>query len=90
MCDLLDDSLPDLTHTHPEGGIFLMMALPAGISSRRVFDEGITKKVTVLPGHPFYIDGGGDDTIRMTFSAASEEQIVEGIHRLARVVSSLR
>lgn len=90
MCDLLDDLLPDLTHTHPEGGMFLMMALPKGISSRRVFDEGITKKVAVLPGHPFYVDGGGDDTIRMNFSAASEEQITEGIHRLARVISSLR
>lgn len=90
MCNLIDDLLPDLPHTCPEGGIFLMVSLPAGISSRRVFDEGIKKKVAVLPGHPFYVDGGGDDTLRMNFSAASEEQIVEGIRRLARVVSSLR
>ena len=90
MCDLLDDLLPDLTHTYPEGGMFLMVALPVGISSRRVFNEGIMKKVAVLPGHPFYVDGGGDDTMRMNFSAASEDQIVDGIHRLARVVSSLR
>jgi 2-aminoadipate transaminase len=89
MCNLIDDLLPDLTHTYPEGGIFLMVSLPAGISSRRVFEEGIKNKVAVLPGHPFYIDGGGDDTIRMNFSAASEEQIVEGIHRLARVFSTL-
>jgi 2-aminoadipate transaminase len=89
MCNLIDDLLPDLTHTYPEGGIFLMLSLPAGISSRRVFEEGIQKKVAVLPGHPFYLDGGGDDTIRMNFSAASEEQIVEGIHRLSHVFSSL-
>jgi 2-aminoadipate transaminase len=90
MSDLLDDLLPDLVHTHPEGGMFLMATLPAGITSRRVFDEGIKNKVAVLPGLPFYIDGGGDDTIRMNFSAASEEQIAEGMHRLARVVGSLR
>ena len=90
MCDLLDDLLPDLPHTHPEGGMFLMAALPAGISSRGVFDEGIKNKVAVLPGLPFYTDGGGNDTIRMNFSAASEEQIDEGMHRLARVVTSLR
>jgi len=89
MCNLIDDLLPDLTHTNPEGGIFLMVSLPTGISSRRVFEEGIKKKVAVLPGHPFYTDGGGDDTIRMNFSAASEDQIVEGINRLARVFSSL-
>jgi 2-aminoadipate transaminase len=90
MCDLLDDLLPDLTHTHPEGGMFLMATLPAGMSSRRLFDEGIKDKVAVLPGFPFYIDGGGSDNIRMNFSAASEEQIEEGMHRLARVVNSLR
>jgi 2-aminoadipate transaminase len=90
MCDLLDDLLPSLTHTHPEGGMFLMTALPAGISSRRVFEEGIKNKVAVLPGLPFYVDGGGDDTIRMNFSSASEKQIAEGMHRLARVFASLQ
>lgn len=90
MSDLLDDLLPGLSHTHPEGGMFLMATLPAGMSSRRLFDEGIKKKVAILPGLPFYVDGGGTDTIRMNFSAASEEQIGEGIHRLARVVDSLR
>jgi 2-aminoadipate transaminase len=89
MCDLLDDLLPGLAHTHPVGGMFLMASLPPGMSSRRVFEEGIKNKVAVLPGHPFYVDGGGDDTIRMNFSAASEVQIVEGMHRLAMVISSL-
>jgi 2-aminoadipate transaminase len=90
MCELLDDFLPDLSHTHPEGGMFLMAILPAGISSRRLFDKGIKDKVAILPGSPFYIDGGGTDSIRMNFSAASEEEIGEGMRRLARVVSSLR
>jgi 2-aminoadipate transaminase len=90
MCDLLDDLLPGLTHTNPEGGMFLIVTLPAGISSGRVFDEGIARKVAVLPGNPFFVDGGGDDIIRMNFSTASEEQIIEGVRRLARVISSLR
>lgn len=90
MCDLLDDLLPGLTHTHPEGGMFLLATLPPGLSSRQVFDEGIRQKVAVLPGFPFYVDGGGDNTIRMNFSATSEEQISEGVHRLARVITSLR
>jgi 2-aminoadipate transaminase len=90
MCDLLDDLLPDLTHTRPEGGMFLMAGLPAGLSSRRVFDEGVKKKVAVLPGLPFYIDGGGLGTIRLNFSSPSEEQIQEGMTRLAHVVTDLR
>ncbi|WP_292349235.1 MULTISPECIES: PLP-dependent aminotransferase family protein [unclassified Methanoregula] len=90
MCELLDDLLPDLTHTHPEGGMFLMAELPPGLSSRRIFEEGIREHVAVLPGQPFYVDGGGNDTIRMNFSSPTEEQISEGLHRLTRVVRDLQ
>jgi len=90
MCDMLDDLLPQLVHTTPEGGMFLMATLPGGLSSRTVFEEGIRQGVAVLPGLPFYIDGGGADTIRMNFSTASEEQIQEGMARLARVITNLQ
>jgi len=89
MCDLFDDLLPEIAHTHPEGGMFLFATLPAGISSRAVFDEGVQQKVAVLPGLPFYVDGGGTDTIRLNFSSAPEEQITEGMHRLVRVIRGL-
>ncbi len=90
MCDLLDDLVPQLAHTTPEGGMFLMAALPRGLSSGTVFEEGIKRGVAVLPGLPFYIDGGGTDTIRMNFSTASEEQIQDGMVRLARVIADLQ
>ncbi len=67
-----------------------MATLPPGLSSRDVFDEGVRNKVAVLPGLPFYVDGGGTDTIRLNFSSASEDQITVGMHRLAHVVASLR
>ena len=89
MCDLLDDQLPQLSHTTPEGGMFLMATLPPGISSRRVFDEGVKQKVAVLPGMPFYVDGGGEDTIRLNFSNPDEEMIKVGMSRLADVIKEL-
>jgi 2-aminoadipate transaminase len=89
MCELLDDLLPRLGHTTPEGGMFLIVTLPPGVSSRKVFYEGIQKKVAVLPGLPFFVDGRGDDIIRMNFSTASEEQIHEGVRRLAQVIRSI-
>lgn len=91
MCDLLDDLLPKVPHTRPEGGMFLLATLPPGITSRKVFEEGVRKKVAVLPGYPFYTDGGGDDTVRLNFSAAlSDDYIIEGMRRFAGVVISLR
>ena len=85
MCDLLDDLMPQVTHTNPEGGMFMTAALPDGVSSMEVFREGVREGVAVLPGVPFYVGGGGEDTIWLNFSAAGEEEIVEGMHRLARV-----
>jgi 2-aminoadipate transaminase len=90
MCDLLDDLMPPgMTHTTPEGGMFMTAALPAGVSSMEVFREGVSEGVAVLPGTPFYVNGGGEDTIRLNFSAAGEEEITEGMHRLARVMRRL-
>ncbi|MDV2481832.1 PLP-dependent aminotransferase family protein [Methanoculleus sp. Wushi-C6] len=90
MCDLLDDLMPPgATHTNPEGGMFMTAALPSGVSSMDVFREGVREGVAVLPGTPFYVNGGGEDTIRLNFSAAGEEEITEGMHRLARVVRRL-
>jgi len=89
MCDLLDDYLPEISHTTPEGGMFLMATLPPGIPSRRVFDEGVNQKVAVLPGMPFYVDGGGEDTIRLNFSNPDEEMIKTGISRLANVIKTI-
>jgi 2-aminoadipate transaminase len=90
VCELLDDLMPPgTTHTNPEGGMFMTATLPDGVSSMEVFYEGVKEGVAVLPGVPFYVDGGGEDTIRLNFSAAGEEEIVEGMHRLARVVRRL-
>ena len=68
----------------------LMATLLKGCCSTTVFEEGIRQGVAVLPGLPFYINGGGTDTIRMNFSTASEEQIYEGMVRLARVINDLQ
>jgi 2-aminoadipate transaminase len=90
MCDLLDDLMPPgAGHTTPEGGMFLTATLPGGVSSMDVFRECVREGVAVLPGVPFYVDGGGEDVIRLNFSAVGEEEIEEGVRRLARVVRRL-
>ncbi|MBP1927471.1 2-aminoadipate transaminase [Methanolinea mesophila] len=90
MCDEIDDLLPPgVSHTRPQGGMFLVARLPPEISASRVFEEGIREKVAVLPGTPFFVDGGGDDLIRLNFSSPTEEEIKEGMRRLARVFRRL-
>jgi hypothetical protein len=42
--------------------------------------------VNYVAGKAFFVDGSGTDTLRLCFSQATDEQIVEGVRRLARAV----
>lgn len=68
--------------TEPEGGMFLWVTLPESLSAMDFFDEAIKNKVAFVPGRPFYIDGSGENTLRLNFSNSDEEHIIEGIKRL--------
>jgi len=90
MSDIIQDQFPSgIRCTKPEGGMFLMVTLPPGLSSMQIFEEGVRQGVAVMPGLPFYVDGGGDDTIRLNFSAVDEIQISEGMSRLSRVLHKI-
>ncbi|WP_320172546.1 PLP-dependent aminotransferase family protein [Maridesulfovibrio sp.] len=68
--------------TRPEGGMFLWVTLPEGMSSMDLFDEAIKNRVAFVPGRPFYVDGSGENTFRLNFSNSDEAHIEEGIKRL--------
>jgi 2-aminoadipate transaminase len=90
MQDLLDDMAEmGVTHTSPEGGMFMTAKLPEKFSSMKLFEEGIKRGVAILPGIPFYAGEGGDDMIRLNFSNTSEEKIKEGMSRLSGLLSDL-
>ena len=90
MVNILRDNFPsDISYTVPEGGMFVWVTLPPGCSSMDVFENALRENVAVLPGFPFYVDGGGKDTLRLNFSNATDENIIEGMARLARVIRNL-
>lgn len=81
---------PDVSCTEPEGGMFLWMTLPEGVSALEMFEKAVAEKVAFVPGQAFFADGGGQNTLRLNFSNADEGQIREGMGRLARVFASMR
>ena len=40
-----------------------------------------------MPGRAAYVDGRGGASMRLNFSGSREEEIVEGVRRIGRVVS---
>jgi len=90
MVSMIEKSFPEeIKFTRPEGGMFLWITLPESLSSLHLFVLAKTENVAFVPGGAFYIDGGGDNTLRLNFSNSDEEKIEEGIKRLARVIKKL-
>jgi len=79
----------NVAFTHPQGGMFLWVTLPEGISSMKLFDIAIQNKVAFVPGHPFYIDQNDTNTLRLNFSSVDEETIKIGIQRLGESLKQL-
>lgn len=80
---------PEIQYTKPEGGMFLWITLPSGISSMELFALAEKENVAFVPGIPFYVDGKGDSSLRVNFSNADPEKIFEGIKRIARAIKTL-
>ncbi len=74
------------TWTEPEGGLFLWVKLPSGISSSELLPTALKAGVAYVPGKYFYSVTPDDSTLRINFCNATEGNIVEGIRRLASVV----
>jgi 2-aminoadipate transaminase len=77
---------PGVDWTHPQGGLFLWGMLPEGLNSTDVFKVAVERKVAFVPGDAFYPCGGGHNTMRLNFSNATPEKIMEGIARLGQVL----
>jgi 2-aminoadipate transaminase len=90
MVSMMEKYFPKETnYTRPEGGMFLWVTLPEGMSSLELFDHAAKLNVAFVPGKPFYVDGGGDNTLRLNFSNTDEERIAAGIKRLAQAIKTL-
>ena len=81
---------PAVTWTHPKGGLFLWVTLPAGLDMEAVFRSALEQNVAFVPGDSFYANDPqeGSRHMRLNFSNATPEQIREGIRRLAAAVKS--
>jgi len=69
--------------TQPQGGLFLWARAPESIDTLKLFPRALENKVAYVPGINFYPhEDGGHNAMRLNFSNAQPEQIVEGIRRL--------
>jgi len=67
--------------------MFVWVELPEGVDSARLLPIAIEQeKVAFVPGEPFHPNGGGENTLRLNFTHAPSEVILDAVGRLGRVL----
>ena len=75
------------TWTDAAGGLFTFVTLRAEVDTANRVKEAVERGVAYIPGAPFFVDGSGRNTMRLTFAKESDERIREGVKRLAACFS---
>ena len=52
------------------------------MDTQTLLPRAVQRKVAYVPGSPFYALGGGENTMRLSYSNATPEQITRGIRAL--------
>jgi 2-aminoadipate transaminase len=83
MIGALEQNAPaGSTWTTPAGGFFVFFKLPQGLNAAELLPSAIEAGVAYVPGEAFFVDGTGQNTIRLAFCRETPEKINESIKRL--------
>jgi 2-aminoadipate transaminase len=87
MLAAMDRHFPsEVKWTKPEGGMFIWVTLPEYINTKDMFTRALEHNVAYVHGASFFANKNGKNTMRLNFTYATDEQIDEGIKRLAQTI----
>ncbi len=89
LVEALTSEIPQATFTPPAGGYFLWVKLPDGVSVSELEVEATKEGVAIVKGTDFMLEGG-DNAMRLAYSGVSEDEIEEGVKRLARAMDRVK
>ena len=91
LLEALGRHMPEgVSWTEPRGGFSLLLALPPGCDAGALLPRALRRGVSYTPGARFFLDGGGENTARLSFSSVSVRRIDDGVRRLADVLAEWR
>ncbi len=88
LCRALERELPDARFEKPQGGYFLWVELPEGSDVAALFEAAAERDLAFVKGTDFVLEGG-ENTLRLSYSGVTVEQIDEGVKRLAEAYASV-
>ncbi|HDZ82264.1 MAG TPA: PLP-dependent aminotransferase family protein [Roseobacter sp.] len=90
MLDALEEHMPQgVRWAKPEGGMFIWVTLPDGLDGAELLKQSLeTERVAFVPGHAFFADGSGRNTLRLSYSTSTEDKIRTGVARLGKLIGA--
>jgi 2-aminoadipate transaminase len=91
MINAMEKYFPkNVKYTKPEGGMFLWVTLPEGITAKDLLEICTKEKVIFVPGDQFYTNRKeAVSTLRLNFSCSDENTIDQGIRLIGNAIKGL-
>ncbi len=91
MMKLMDELFPkNISHTVPEGGIFLWCTMDGDFDTKEIMAKCVEKKVAFVPGATAMVDIDKKcNMFRLNYSTPTLEQIDKGMRIMAEVLNNL-
>lgn len=87
MLSALERHMPEGTRwTQPDGGMFVWVELPRGLSGDTLLPKALQQRVAFVPGSAFFAANPRPEFIRLNYSNRPPETIDEGLRRLGAVL----
>jgi 2-aminoadipate transaminase len=83
----LDEHFPEMVrYNRPDGGFFVFVHLPEGICGEELLRKAVDRNVAFVAGAPFYIDGSGQNTFRLSYAQSDEEAMKKAVAVIGRLI----
>ena len=85
--ELMAAHFPDeVSWTRPAGGFFIFVTLPDNVDAGELLKDALKKNIAYVSGSAFYVDGGGKNTFRLSYSQAGDDVMRSAIPELAELI----
>lgn len=82
----LQEHLPQLHWTNPDGGFYVWVTLPDRLDAKHMLPRAVKQLVAYTPGTGFFADGRGHHAMRLSYCYPTPDAIRLGVRRLATVI----
>ena len=76
----------EATWNRPQGGFFIFVKLPKSMDAEELFQRAVDKDVVFVTGQPFFVDGSGQNTFRLSYSQAGEADMEAAIKVIGNLI----